>query len=80
MTKYEHDEVAALLERGHSPLSAARCMTSVSYSEIESTFGSVPYPEDRVSPAFKDWLMQQPWIWRPDNQNPIAAPWERLVE
>ena len=72
-------EIKQLLDNGHSPMSAARCMTNISYRDIEEKFGSIPCPPDRFSPALRNWWLQQPWVWRPDNQKPITAPWERIT-
>jgi hypothetical protein len=73
-------EIKQLLDRGHSPLSAARCLTGVDYRDIEAQFGSIPHPPDRLSPALRGWWNQQSWVWRPDNRNPTTAPWERIVK
>jgi hypothetical protein len=79
MTNDQKVEIKELLDRGHSPLSAARCIDGVDYREIEEYFGAVPRPADWMSPALRAWWTQQPWVWRPDNRNPTTAPWERLV-
>jgi hypothetical protein len=50
----------------------------VSYREIENMLGPMPHPEDRMPPKLREWWMQQPWVWRPDNKEPIEAPWERV--
>lgn len=78
MTDKQRAEVEQLMVQGHSPLSAARCMANIPYREIEEEFGTVPHPADIFSPALRHWWNQQPWIWRPDNKNPIEASWERI--
>lgn len=63
---------------GYSNLSIARCLSGVSYLEIEAQFGPMPHAGDRMSPAVRDWWHQQPWVWRPDNKQPMEASWERI--
>lgn len=81
MTPEQKAEAASLLIQGHTPLSASRCMTDVSWQEILEEFpDAAPKHTPSKSPALMEWWIQQPWVWRPDNQNPIEAPWERLVK
>jgi hypothetical protein len=80
MTPEQYEEAKALYESGrHSPLSIARCLTGVSYREIEAAFDWPAAPVDNRPEAYKKWLTSQPWVWRPDNQNPTEAPWERTT-
>jgi hypothetical protein len=78
MTPDQSAKVKELLDKGHTPMSAARCLDGISYREIADEFGEVPHPADRLSPALRRWWMQQSWVWRPDNREPIEAPWERI--
>lgn len=78
MTPDQLTEAKELLDRGHSPMSAARCMSGVTYRQIADAFGEVSHPTDRMSPALRKWWWQQPWVWRPDNREPVEAPWERV--
>ena len=80
MTPDQKAEVEGLLGRGHTPMSASRCMSGVTYKDIVDEFGDVPHPKDPFSPAFRKWYWQQPWVWRPDNKQPIEAPWERIAK
>jgi hypothetical protein len=68
-----------LFEAGtHSALSIARCLDGVHYREVEEAFDWPPAKPKRFSDAYWEWHKQQPWVWRPDNREPIEAPWERL--
>lgn len=70
-------------ERGHSPMSIARCLTGVSYKEIEAEFdfGHQTHPSHcGFSEGFYRWLMDDcPYTWRPDNTNAPDAPWSRAA-
>lgn len=80
MTPEWHDEAKALYETGrHSALSISRCLDGVSHREIEALFDFPAHPQDDRPAAYKAWLLNQPWVWRPDNQNPTEAPWERTT-
>lgn len=78
MTPDQATEARALRAAGHSNLSITRCLSGVTHHEVEDLLGAMPHPPDHMSPALRAWWMQQPWVWRPDNQNPIEAPWERV--
>lgn len=71
--------VRELRGKGYSLCYISACVDGVSYREIEDLLGPEPHAPDRFSPALRQWWMQQPWVWRPDNQNPIEAPWERIT-
>jgi hypothetical protein len=78
MTPEQHAEAKALYETGrHSAMSIARCIDGVSRREIEAAFDFPGHPTDNRPEGYKKWLQSQPWVWRPDNQNPTEAPWER---
>jgi len=78
MTEAQVAEARQLRAAGHSNLSVARCISGVGLRAVEDLLGPMPHPPDRLSPALRAWWMQQPWVWRPDNQTPIEAPWERV--
>lgn len=78
MTTTQIDEIFRLRENGASLLYISRCVDGVSYREIEDLLGPEPHPQDHMPPKLRQWWMQQPWVWRPDNQQPIEAPWERV--
>ena len=78
MTELQHQEVLALKQRGYSHCYISACVDGVSYREIEDLFGPMPHPKDHMTPKLREWWWQQPWVWRPDNTNPIEAPWERV--
>ena len=78
MTPAQETEIRRLRENGASLLYIARCVDGVSYREIEDLFGPEPHPQDHMSPKLRQWWMQQSWVWRPDNQQPTEAPWERV--
>lgn len=81
MTPEQKADVASLLIEGHTPMSAARCFSGISYLEILEEFpDAAPKHKPSKPPALWDWWIKQPWVWRPDNQNPIEAPWERIVK
>lgn len=67
-----------LIDAGHSPMSAARCLDGVSYRDIELHIWKPEHKPTRT-PKLEAWWMQQPWCWRPDNTEPIEAPWERVT-
>ena len=73
--------IQGLLDRGHTLMSASRCIGSNSYGAIRQAFPE-PYPHTPTRAELDPsgaW-MQHPWIWRQDNQNPTEAPWERTVK
>lgn len=78
MTELQQTEIRELQAKGYSNLYISACIDGVSYREIEDLLGPIPHPEDRMPPKLRDWWMQQPWVWRPDNKEPIEAPWERV--
>jgi len=78
MTTAQIDEIYRLREKGASLFYISCCLEGVSYREIVDLLGPEPHPQDRMSPKMRQWWMQQPWVWRPDNQQPIEAPWERV--
>ena len=82
MTEYQKQEVYRL-QAAHGPqwsaLGITRCLDNVDYREIEQLLGERKPTPDVFSPALRAWWMQQPWVWRPDNPNPITAPWERIT-
>jgi hypothetical protein len=80
MTPENYEAAKRLYETGrHSALSIARCLTGVSFREIEAAFEFPAHPVDNRPESFKEFLRSQPWVWRPDNQNPTEAPWERIA-
>lgn len=79
MTELQEAEVRRLRAAGRSLFYISACVDGVTYREIEDLLGPEPSAPDHLSPALRAWWMQQPWVWRPDNQNPIEAPWERLT-
>ncbi len=78
MTPTQEAEIRRLRENGASLLYISRCVDGVSYREIEDLLGPEPHPQDRMPPKLRQWWMQQPWVWRPDNLQPTEAPWERV--
>jgi hypothetical protein len=80
MTPDQIAEIRRLHDLDRSTYYISACVDGVSWREIEELVGSAPHPADRMSPALRKWWMQQSWVWRPDNQTPIEAPWERLVK
>ena len=78
MTTTQIDEIRRLRENGASLLHISRCVDGVSHREIEDLLGPEPHPQDHMSPKLRQWWMQQSWVWRPDNQQPTEAPWERV--
>jgi hypothetical protein len=60
-------------------MAIARCLTGVNFREIEAAFDFPKHPEDNRPESFKKFLLSQPWVWRPDNQQPTEAPWERTT-
>lgn len=68
-------------QQGYTPLSIARCLTGVSYKEIEAKFdfdNQKHPPYCGHSPGFFKWLMEDcPYTWRPSNPAPKDAPWSR---
>lgn len=79
MSPQQEAEIRRLRDAGRSLLYISACVDGVSYREIEDLLGPEPQKPDHLSPALRRWWMQQPWVWRPDNKDPIEAPWERLV-
>lgn len=81
MTSEQRNEAELLWRRGYSPLSIARCLTGVSYRDIEAEFDfdSQEHPAYcGHSPGFYKWLMEEcPSTWRPGNPTPENAPWSR---
>lgn len=80
MTPEQESEIRDLHAKGRSNCYISACVDGVSIYEIEELVGSPKPNPDRLSPALRAWWMQQPWVWRPDNREPIEAPWERLVK
>lgn len=80
MTSAQEAEICALHAKGCSLYYIATCVDGVTYQEVENLLGMPTPNPDKFSPALRAWWNQQPWVWRPDNRNPIEAPWERVVE
>jgi hypothetical protein len=78
MTEAVKDEILALHAKGYSNGYISNCVDGATWREIEDLLGSPQTHPDLMSPALRAWWMQQPWVWRPDNQEPIEAPWERV--
>lgn len=78
MTEAQITEARQLRAAGHSNLSVTRCLSDVRLQEVEDLLGPMPAHADQFSPALRVWWNQQPWVWRPDNQAPAEAPWERV--
>lgn len=78
MTEEQMIEARRLHEAGRSHLEIARCLTGVTHRQVEIMLGPMPHKPDWMAPKLRAWWMQQPWVWRPDNPNPIEAPWERV--
>jgi hypothetical protein len=78
MTPEHQSEVQRLRGKGYSLCYISACVDGVSYHEIEDFLGPEPHSGDWMAPALREWWMQQPWVWRTDNTNPIEAPWERI--
>jgi hypothetical protein len=80
MTFDQMQQAAAMHSRGHSALSIARCLTGVSYREIEQHFDFPECPEHfGFTAGFAKWLKEDcPYTWRPDNQDAPDAPWSRV--
>lgn len=79
MTPDQKNEAELLWRRGYTPLSIARCLTGVSYREIEAAFdfSHQKHPENfGFTAGFAKWLMEEcPYTWRANNPNPADAPW-----
>lgn len=80
MTPEQRTTILELEARNLSHYYISACVDGVSFGEIEDFLGPKAHPKDPMSPALRSWWMQQPWVWRPDNQIPSEAPWERLVK
>lgn len=80
MTPAQEAEIRALHAKGRDLCYISACVDGVTYREIEDMLGMPAPTPDKFSPALRAWWNQQPWVWRPDNLNPIEAPWERVVE
>lgn len=78
MTEAQIAEARRLRAAGRSNMEIARCITGVGYRAVEDLLGPMPHTSAGFSPALQAWWYQQPWVWRPDNQTPIEAPWERI--
>lgn len=78
MTPEHQLEIERLRAKGYSLCYISACVDGVSYREIEDHLGPEPHSKDWMTPALREWWMQQPWVWRPDSTNPIEAPWERI--
>ncbi len=78
MTPTQESEIRELAGKGYSHLYISACVDGVSYREIEGLLGPLPHKADPFSVKLREWWMQQPWVWRPDNKEPIEAPWERV--
>lgn len=79
MTPEHESTVRELRGKGYSLCYISACVDGANYREIEDLLGPEPHTSDRFSSALRQWWVQQPWVWRPDNQNPIEAPWERIT-
>ena len=77
MTTAQETEIQRLRAKGYSNLYISACVDGVSYRELEDKYPTPPHV-DRMAPKLREWWMQQDWVWRPDNKNPIEAPWERV--
>lgn len=77
MTDTQLAEIVRLKAKGYSNCYVSACVDGVSYREIEEQFPTPP-SKDRMSPKLREWWTQQDWVWRPDNQSPTEAPWERV--
>jgi hypothetical protein len=78
MTEDAKADVLALHAKGRSNCYISACVDGASYREIEDLLGAPVATPDIFSPALRAWWNQQPWVWRPDNTEPIEAPWERV--
>ena len=78
MTPAHETEIRRLRDKDASLLYISRCVDGVSYAEIVNLLGPESHPQDHMPPKLRQWWTQQPWVWRPDNQQPIEAPWERV--
>lgn len=78
MTDAIRDEILALHAKGYSNMFISACVDGATFYEIEELLGSPKPSPDRFSPALRAWWNQQPWVWRPDNTEPVEAPWERV--
>ena len=80
MTSEQFEEAKRLHATGrYSAMAISRCLTGVSYREIEAAFEFPEHPADNRPESYKEFLRSQPWVWRPDNQDPTEAPWERTT-
>jgi hypothetical protein len=80
MNATQEQAIRDLRALGHSLFYISACVDGVTYREIADFLGPEPHSPDKFSPALRNWWNQQPWVWRPDNRNPIEAPWERIHE
>lgn len=78
MTDAVKEEILKLHAKGYSNCYISACIDAASLRDIEDLVGCPQPAPDKLSPALRAWWMQQPWVWRPDNPEPIEAPWERV--
>jgi hypothetical protein len=78
MTDATKEEILKLHAKGYSNCFISACVDNATYYEIEDLLGAPKPGPDQMSPALRAWWLQQPWVWRPDNTEPIEAPWERV--